>query len=156
MRTRIEIDIDAPGEKVFELARDVTRWPVLLPHYKKVTVQSRDGARAVMTMRAVRPIGRFGLPVAWRSRTWAEGTDTNDLRLRFVHVAGATTGMDVTWHITPRGDAGSHVVIEHDFCRRLPLLGDDLYPSVVDRFFVRPIARRTLATFKKLAEASPT
>ncbi len=29
----------------------------------------------------------------------------------------------------------------------------DLFPRVVDRLFVRPIAGRTLATFKKLAES---
>ena len=41
----------------------------------------------------------LGLPVAWRSRTWNEPATR---RLRFVHVAGATRGMDVTWRIEPR------------------------------------------------------
>jgi len=153
LRTQIDIDVDASGATVFELARDIASWPEILPHYKKVTVKSRDGATAVATMRAVRRFGRIDVPVAWRSRTWNESTDPADLRIRFVHVAGATKGMDVTWHITPRGDAGSHVVIKHDFVRHLPLLGDEFFPAVVDRLFVRPIAGQTLATFKKLAEA---
>jgi hypothetical protein len=105
-------------------------------------------------MRAIRPLGPLGIPVAWRSRTWAEGSDPTDLRLRFVHTAGATKGMDVTWHITPRGESRSNVVIEHDFVRHIPLLGDEAYPALVDRFFVRPIAGLTLATFKKLAEGA--
>jgi hypothetical protein len=61
--------------------------------------------------------------------------------------------MDVTWHITPRGTGGSNIAIVHDFARPLPLLGRELFPAVVDRFFVRPIAGQTLATFKRLAEA---
>jgi hypothetical protein len=58
--------------------------------------------------------------------------------------------MDVTWHIDPRTDDGgtTHVVIEHDFRPRLPG-----FAAFVDRFFTRPIAGRTLATFKALAEA---
>ena len=46
------------------------------------------------------PVLGLGLPVAWRARTWAEPAAR---RLRFVHVAGATSGMDVTWRIEPAG-----------------------------------------------------
>ena len=103
-------------------------------------------------MRAVRRLGPLAIQVAWRSRTWSDSTDADDLRLRFVHTGGATRGMDVTWHITPRGTAGSSVAIVHDFNRHLPLVGDELFPRIVDRWFVRPIAGQTLATFKSLAE----
>ena len=104
-------------------------------------------------MSATRALGPLGVPVVWRARTWADASDPEDLRLRFVHTGGATRGMDVTWHITPRGASGSTVAIDHDFVRRLPLVGDELFPAVVDRMFVRPIAGQTLATFKRLAEA---
>jgi hypothetical protein len=119
-----------------------------------VTILSRDNSTVVATMTAVRRLGRLSVPVAWRSRTWAETDDADDLRLRFVHVRGATKGMDVTWHITPRG-TGCNVAIDHDFVRPLPLLGQDLFPRFVDRAFVRPIAGRTLLTFKQLAERPP-
>lgn len=102
-------------------------------------------------MSARRPLGPLGIPVAWRSEQWHDVTDPDDLQLRFIHVAGATRGMDVTWHIRPSPE-GSRVTIEHVFSRRLALLGDELLPRVVDRFFVRPIAGRTLATFKALVE----
>jgi ribosome-associated toxin RatA of RatAB toxin-antitoxin module len=153
LRSRIEIDVDAPGCVVFDMARDVRRWPALLPHYRKVTVLSRNGSGLVASMRANRRVGPFGIPVGWSARTWADATDNDDLQLRFVHTAGPTRGMDVTWHITPRGADGSNVAIVHDFVRPLPLVGDELFPAVVDRLFVRPIAGRTLATFKRLAEA---
>jgi ribosome-associated toxin RatA of RatAB toxin-antitoxin module len=152
MHTEISIDVNRPPRTVFDLARDVSRWPSQLPHYRKVTIESRTDDRITATMAAIRPIwSRFGIPVWWRSQQWAEDADPDDLRLRFKHVAGATRGMDVTWHIRSTA-AGSHVTIEHEFTRHLPLLGDTLFPRFLDYFFVRPIAGRTLATFKKLAE----
>jgi ribosome-associated toxin RatA of RatAB toxin-antitoxin module len=150
MRTHIGIEIAAPPRQVFELARQVSRWPEMLPHYRDVTVESREGDRIVARMSAVRP-GVLRLPVSWRAEHWADDSDPSDLRLHFRHVGGATRGMEVIWHIRPLG-GGAQVVIEHDFSRRLPLVGAELFPRVVDRWFIRPIAGRTLATFKALAE----
>jgi len=138
----------APPELVFRLARDVERWPALLPHYVSVEARERraDGS-VVARMVARRPLVGvlgLGLPVAWQSRTWNE---PDRLRLRFQHRGGATNGMDVTWRIEPH-DGGSRVTIEHDFQPRFRP-----WASVVDRFFTRPIATRTLATFRALAEA---
>ena len=62
-------------------------------------------------------------------------------------MAGATKGMDVTWTIEPAGD-GTRVEIEHDFRPRVPG-----FAAFVDRAFTRPIAGRTLATMRALAEA---
>jgi ribosome-associated toxin RatA of RatAB toxin-antitoxin module len=153
MQTEISIEVRATPRTVFERSRDIASWPRMLPHYRKVTIRSRNGTHMTADMRAVRAIGPLAVPVGWRSEHWSDDSDPSDLQLRFVHVAGATRGMDVTWHIRP-ASGGSRVTIEHDFRRHLPVLGDDIFPWVVDRFFVRPIAGRTLATFKQLAEAS--
>ena len=147
----LSIDVAAPAELVFTLARDPLRWPALLPHYSHARLIERlpDGA-IVAEFVARRPLaGPFGLlgwgiPVAWRSRAWPEPTER---RLRFVHQGGATDGMDVTWRIDG-ADSGCRVTIEHAF-QGPPAL----YQEVVQRFFVRAIAGRTLATFKSIAEA---
>jgi hypothetical protein len=55
--------------------------------------------------------------------------------------------MDVTWRIEPSG-GGCRVTIEHDFRPRI-----GAWAPIVDRLFTRPIAGRTLATFKAIAEA---
>lgn len=148
MHTTIAIDIAAPPELVFRLAHDVERWERLLPHYARSRARERraDGS-LVVDFVARRPLVAalgIGLPVTWRSRTWNEPATR---RLRFAHVAGATKGMDVTWRIDAAG-AGSHVSIDHDFRPRVAL-----FAAFVDRAFTRPIAGRTLATFKALAEA---
>ena len=148
MRSTVSVEVVAPASLVFRLARDVERWPRLLPHYVRVRAIERrpDGAivAEMVARRPLVPVLGLGLPVAWRSRTWSEPAD---LRLRFVHIGGATDGMDVTWRIEPT-EGGSRVSIDHDFRPRVPG-----WAWFVDRAFTRPIASRTLATFKAIAEA---
>lgn len=148
MQSTISIDVAAPPELVFQLARGVERWERLLPHYARSRVVARgtDGALIAdfIARRPLLVLLGLGLPVAWRARTWAE---PEARRLHFIHVAGATKGMDVTWQIEPTA-AGTRVSIHHDFRPRLPG-----FAVLVDRAFTRPIAGCTLATFKALAEA---
>lgn len=151
MRTTIGIDVAAPPDLVYRLARDVTRWERLLPHYaRSAVVREEPGDRGVrvcdfVARRSFVPVLGLGIPVTWRSRTWHEPASR---RLRFVHVAGATKGMDVTWTIEPTADGGTRIEIAHDFRPRVPA-----FAAFVDAVFTRPIAGRTLATFKALAEA---
>jgi ribosome-associated toxin RatA of RatAB toxin-antitoxin module len=149
MRSTIAIDIAAPAELVFRLARDVTRWPELLPHYVSVRPTGPPGKEGelvarMIARRSVAALFGWGIPVTWQARTWSE---PDDLRLRFLHVAGATRGMDVTWQIE-QTNGGCHVAITHAFQPAWPF-----FAIAVDRWFTRPIAGRTLATFKALAEA---
>lgn len=150
MKSSIAIDIAAPAELVFRLARDVERWPRLLPHYVRVESLARvDGSltAVLVARRPLVPVLGLSLPVAWRSRSWS---DPDALRLRFLHQGGATDGMDVTWRIDPTA-SGCRVTIEHEFAPGIPG-----WAAFVDRAFTRPIAGRTLATFKSLAEALAT
>ena len=149
MRSSISVDVRAPAGLVFELARDVERWPDLLPHYREVRVEDRHPggaitARMLATRDVVRRLG-YGVPVAWRARL---GSDRPTLTLWFRHLGGATKGMDVRWRIEPADD-GCRVTIEHDFAPRVPA-----WAEILDRMFVRPIAARTLASFKAIAEAT--
>ena len=151
MHSTIGIDIAAPAALVFTLASDVGRWERLLPHYARSRAigPRADGALVVefvarRQLPGVLGVLGFAIPVVWRARTRNE---PSTLRLRFVHVAGVTRGMDVTWRIEPTA-GGCHVSIDHDFRPRVAL-----FAAFVDRVFTGPIAGRTLATFKVLAEA---
>lgn len=150
MHSTIAIDIAAPADMVFDLARDPRRWERLLPHYARSRAVETRAEAVVIDFVARRPLPLvgilgLGLPVAWRARTWNEPPTR---RLRFVHVAGATRGMDVTWRIEERGPAACQVAIDHDFRPRIAP-----FAAFVDRAFTQPIAGRTLATFRALAEA---
>jgi ribosome-associated toxin RatA of RatAB toxin-antitoxin module len=151
VHSSIALEMAAPPSLVFALARDVGRWERLLPHYARSRpIDRREDGVVIADFVARRQLpgalGMLGLgiPVTWRARTWAEPAT---LQLRFVHVAGATKGMDVTWRIDPAAN-GALVSIDHDFRPRFAP-----FAPFVDRFFTRPIATRTLATFKALAEA---
>jgi ribosome-associated toxin RatA of RatAB toxin-antitoxin module len=150
VRSTIGIDVAAPADLVFRLARDVERWPDLLPHYVAARSQAPKGADDRLIVRFVArrplvPVLGLGLPVAWRALTWSEA---ETLRLRFVHRGGATGGMDVTWRIADAGEGRCRVEIEHEFRPRVPG-----WAWLVDRAFTRPIAGRTLATFRAIAES---
>jgi hypothetical protein len=149
VRSTIGIDVAAPAALVFRLARDVERWPRLLPHYvaaARVGAPDAEGRLLVrfVAVRPVVPVLGLGVPVAWRSLTWS---DPATCRLRFRHRGGATHGMDVTWRIETRAN-GCRVEIDHDFRPRVPG-----WAAFIDRFLTRPVASRTLATFRDLAEA---
>ena len=153
MRSTIGIDIAAPRELVFALARDVTRWPDLLPHYVRADpagAADAAGRRLVrfVARRPLVPVLGLGVPVAWRSLTWA---DDAACELRFVHRGGATNGMDVTWHLVPIDGGGTRVEIEHVFAPRVPG-----WAWLIDRFVTRAVAGRTLAAFRSIAEAVGT
>jgi hypothetical protein len=171
MRSRLTIDIAAPPELVFAVVGDPVRWPALLPHYRRVDVvrprspagpaSLTEGARSgdmvarYVAVRPLLPLLGVGFPVAWTSRCQA---DAERLTLEFSHVGGATAGMRVTWQLEPYG-AGTRVTLDHEFSRSLPipfLSGGDRYPRLIDRWFVRPIAGRTLATFRALCESLPS
>lgn len=150
MQSTIGIEIDAPPELVFALAGDVTRWRLLLPHYSRSRADRvNDDGSLTCSFVARRPLPGLlglGLPVTWRSRV---RSDASTLRLHFHHTGGVTKGMDVTWRLAPRPGGGTRVDIDHRF-ERGP---GDVLPRFVERFFIRAIAGRTLATFKATAEA---
>jgi hypothetical protein len=149
VKSALSVDIAAPPALVFALARDVTRWADLLPHYvRSRPVHNEAGGRLLVEFVARRGVAWLpggGLLVGWRAATWSE---PELCRLRFIHRGGATAGMDVTWRIEGAVEGrGSRVTIEHDF--RAPAA----WASFVDRFFTRAIATRTLAAFRAIAEA---
>lgn len=147
MISTIGIAILAPAELVFDLARDVERWPDLLPHYVSVHVESREARTVVarfVARRELVPVLGVGFPVAWRARAWAE---PDRRELRFAHQGGATAGMDVRWLVEPEA-GGCRVTIVHDHRPRIAA-----WAVIVDRLVIRHVAGRTLRTFKAIAEA---
>jgi hypothetical protein len=86
--------------------------------------------------------------VAWKA---AFRTDPSRLELHFEHVAFFTKGMRVVWTLTPV-EGGTLVEILHVLDFRLRGLGWLMEP-VLQHGFIEPVARRTLATFKRILEA---
>jgi SAM-dependent methyltransferase len=158
MRTVDERIVQAPLTTVFELARDVEQWPRHLSHYRYVRFEERDRyGGGVVAMSANRPFGMVSWPTWWTSRMAiaAPGAGLPDAPwIRFHHVRGITTGMDVEWNFTPAGDA-THVRIVHVWNGpRWPMIGGLAATAVIGPIFVHGIASRTLTGLAAAAETS--
>ena len=147
MNTSNAVWMRAPAERVYPLAAEVERWPELLPHYRWVTVLERsgDGRRKLVEMAA----RRDWIPVSWRA---VQELSPERPAIRFHHVAGITTGMDVEWRFTPDAD-GTLVSIHHALDLQWPVVGPFVAERVIGPHFVEHIAGQTLARIKQLVEA---
>ena len=144
MHTEIATRIHGPMETVFAYAARVEDWPRLLPHYRGVRVVETRGNARVVEMRA----RRGAIPVWWWARQVvlpAEG------RIRYTHVRGVTTGMEVEWRLAP-SDEGVVVTIVHDLFLHWPVVGRAVADWIIGPQFVGPISGATLRRIKWLVE----
>ena len=156
LRTVDERVVRAPLARIFALAADVERWPAHLAHYRWVRMLARapDGG-GIVEMSANRPFGPLDWPTFWASEmaVAAPGSPHADGPwIRFRHVRGVTTRMDVEWRFTPAAD-GTHVSIIHVWDGpHWPLIGGLAATAVIGPVFVHGIASRTLAGLARAAE----
>lgn len=150
MHTVDECVVRAPVETIFTLAAKVTEWPVHLTHYRDVTfLDHRSDGGGIVDMAAYRPFGPAHWPVWWRSEMQV---DHSTPEIRFRHIGGVTTGMDVAWTFTPV-DQGTHVRIIHVWNGLpIPLLGPLVAVTVIGPVFIHGVASRTLAGLAHAAE----
>jgi hypothetical protein len=144
----------APLEWIFALAADVERWPSHLAHYRYVRFNARDGAGGgLVEMSANRPFGPLNWPTWWESETEIRlpGTTPRPV-IRFRHVRGVTTGMEVEWQFAAVA-TGTQVTIVHIWNGpRWPLIGTIAATMVIGPVFIHGIASRTLAGLARAAE----
>lgn len=150
METLDECVVHAPVADMFAIVRDVENWPALLPHYRYVRFRSRstDGG-GVVEMSANRPFGVANWPTWWLSEM---AVDDATPAVRFRHIGGVTTAMDVEWCLTSV-DEGTHVRLVHVWDGpRWPLIGALAATAVIGPVFIHGIASRTLAGLARHAE----
>ena len=154
MITVDERTIRAPLDAIFSLASDVERWPALLPHYRFVRFRGRTKDRGgLVDMSAARPFGPMPWPTRWTSLMSVHGAANGDgPTIRFRHVGGVTTGMDVVWTFDSSGDETRVRIIHVWNGPRWPLIGAIAARAVIGPVFVHGIASRTLAGLATEAE----
>lgn len=140
-----EILIRGTPDRVMDLAFDLPRWPEFLPHYRWVRVLEENGGRQTVEMACYR---RGGIPLKWRSHLWVQRAAG---RMRFRHIGGPARGMDVEWILIPLGDS-VQVTIRHEMALEVPLIRTALGRWIVAEWFVKAVARRTLACLKEAVE----
>jgi ribosome-associated toxin RatA of RatAB toxin-antitoxin module len=146
--------VRAPLERIFTLAADVERWPALLPHYRYVRfLERRSDGGGMVEMSASRPFGPMRWPTWWKSRMRVHPpAGPVPPSIRFTHVGGVTTGMEVEWSFQD-ASGGTLVRIVHVWdgpawrAARVPAA-----TMVIGPVFVHGIASRTLEGLATHAE----
>lgn len=146
MQTANTIEMAGDIDHIVALAVDVERWPVILPHYRWVTLLAGGGDHKTVEMAARR--GR--IPVKWRAVQDIE-RDGHTPVIRFRHIGGVTKGMEVAWTFDP-GPTSVTVRIDHDFHPPWPIVGATVADRIIGPHFVEAIAGKTLRTIKGIVE----
>ena len=158
MTTVDERLVRAPLAIIFTLAADVERWPDHLGHYRYVRFHERRGdGGGLVEMSANRPFGAANWPTKWTSlmSITAPGRAAAP-SIRYRHLRGVTSGMDVEWTFEPVRD-GTLVRIVHVWNGPAwPLIGEMAARGVIGPVFVHGIAARTLAGLARVAERMTT
>ena len=149
MRTVDETHVHAAPDALFAAAADVERWPAILAHYRWVRMLEGNAQRGLVEMAAWRPFGPFGYPTWWVAEM---ASDRAAGTVRYRHVRGITTGMDVEWKIVGEGER-TRVTIVHEWRGPpWPLVGRVAAEWVIGPVFIHGIASRTLAGIRRHLE----
>ena len=154
MRTLDEGHCRTDVATIFRLVADVEAWPRHLPHYRWVTLRdrTRDGG-GVVEMAANRPFGPLNWPTWWNSHM---AVDHASPAVRFRHIGGLTTGMDVEWSFRAVA-GGTHVTLLHVWDGPpWPLIRTVAAVAVIGPVFIHGIASRTMAGLIAAAERAAT
>jgi len=149
MRTVDRASIAAAIDLAFHAAADVERWPEFLPHYRWVRMRERRPGGGIVEMAAWRPFGAFRYPTWWVSEMEVR-PELHEIHYR--HIEGITRGMDVIWHLAPRGPHVEASIVHEWRGPTWPLVGGLAASLVIGPVFIHGIASRTLAGVKREAE----
>jgi hypothetical protein len=154
MKTVDELLVRAPLERIFDFSARVERWPAYLDHYRFVKfLEKRSDGGGLVEMSANRPFGAFKWPTWWTSvmSVRQPGSPRPPL-IRYRHVRGITTGMDVEWQFEEVAE-GTVVRIVHVWNGPgWPVIGPLAAQTLIGPVFVHGIASRTLAGLAHAAE----
>jgi ribosome-associated toxin RatA of RatAB toxin-antitoxin module len=143
------VRIAATPERVFDAAADVERWPDFLGHYRWVRYLERSRERRVVEMAAWRPFPGFKWPTWWVSEMWV---DAAQREIRYRHIKGITSGMDVWWKVRESGNISEAEIVHEWSGPAWPLIRRPAADWVIGPIFVHGIASRTLAGIQQLVE----
>jgi SAM-dependent methyltransferase len=154
MTTVDERIVRAPLDDIFALAHRVERWPALLPHYRYVRFRGRTvDEGGLVDMSANRPFGPLRWPTRWTSLMAVHHPGNGgEPSIRFRHVGGVTTGMDVAWTFRSAGPDTLVRIVHVWNGPRWPLIGAIAARAIIGPVFVHGIASRTLAGLASEAE----
>ena len=146
MNATNSIVMQAPLDRIFETAADLSRWPEFLPHYRWIKYLETSPSKNVVKMAA----RRGWIPIKWTSE---HVVDRTNREVRFHQLKSFTRGMRVVWTFTPE-EGGVRVQIRHDMKPNIPIIGRFIADHIIARFFIHPVANETLTHMKRYVEGT--
>ena len=142
-----EILINAPAASVYQLARDVERFPDFLPNVQQVTIQSRQGNHTVSEWVGL-------IPEFKRTIRWVEEDIWDDaaLRCEFRSLSGDWDCYQGVWTFEQE-DQQCRVRLHINYEYHVPLLGP-LIRKLLHKLVARN-AEETLQGLRRQAEENP-
>jgi len=138
------VDIARPLPEVYQLARQVERYPEFLPGYIESSVQEIQKDRLLLARKAV----MRGKIRAWKS--WVRFTDNECID--FEHAAGLLKGMKVHWQFSASGPGRTRLEIIHRMQVRWLLGLGRLFEKWVAAPQVSEMAEAVVRAFKNACE----
>jgi hypothetical protein len=154
MTTIDQLRVRAPLPVMFDLAVEIENWPSHLEHYRFVRFLEHcsDGGGTV-EMSANRPFANANWPTWWTSlMSVVQPESAVAPSIRFRHIDGVTTGMDVEWTFERAKDETLVRIVHVWNGPGWPLIGSIAARAVIGPVFVHGIASRTLAGLARAAE----
>lgn len=134
-----EIIIAAPPRRVYELARDIERFPEFLPNVESVVIKERAGNRTVSEWVGLVP--EFRRTIRWvEEEVWQEEA----LRGEFRCLSGDWDRYQGTWVFAPEGD-DTRVLLDISYDYNVPLIG-----PLIQKLLRRLVARNAEETLEGL------
>ncbi len=134
-----ELRIDAPPERVYELAKAVETFPEFLPNVQRVTIRERAGERTVSEWVGLVP--EFKRTIRWvEEDIW----DDSSLRCQFRSLSGDWDRYEGTWTFAPDGD-GTRVSLDITYDYKVPLIG-----PLIQKLLRKLVARNADETLEGL------
>ena len=139
-----EIVINAPVERVYEVAKEVERLPGFLPNVERVTILSREKGRTVSEWVGL-------VPEFKRTLKWVEEDLWDDVsrRCEFHSVSGDWDRYDGVWSFSGEDD-GARVCLDIAYEYNVPLIGP-LIKKLLHKLVERS-AVETLEGLRSMAE----
>ena len=140
--------IPLPAARVYAAARQVTRFPDVLPNLDKVEVLEDDGQGSTVTSWT----GSFSLGPLTKTVAWVEKDvwDDQALTCSFDLVSGDMKTYNGAWSFAD-GEGGCHAELKVDFVLGIPVLGP-MVNAIVDKL-MKQNCDELLEALEKIAVA---
>lgn len=116
------IQIAAPRHKIYELAKDMERYPQFMRDVESVKVLSRDGSRMVSRWKALVEEA----PIEWTEEDFFDDANT---RIDYKLIAGDLDKFEGTWTFEEEGGV-TNVVLTVDYDFGVPSLAELIGPTL--------------------------